>query len=230
LKQSRAGAHNSGLGLSEETGLFGKGFDLVAGIDEVGRGPVAGPVVAAAVAAVDLAIMEETMDYILNNVNDSKKVAAKKRAELYRLITKNNNFLWATASVSNTTIDKINILRASKLAMKMAVAKLAVKARVRGCENLFCLVDGNFAINIGYRQKSIIGGDGKVFSIAAASIIAKVKRDRTMRKFDKKYPGYGFAENKGYPTKVHIAAIESLGLSPIHRLSYRPCGKIIKKI
>jgi len=192
---------------NEEKKLFKKGFKTVAGIDEAGRGPLAGPVVAAAVVVLDFKKIN------LKQVNDSKKLSEKQREELYKIITTHSNIKWGIGIVSEKTIDKINILQATKLAMQMSIKDLNAD---------FLLLDGNFRLNVKTLQKSIIKGDQKVFSIAAASIIAKVTRDRIMQKMHKKYPQFGFDRHKGYGTKAHFARIEKFGPCEIHRKSFYP--------
>lgn len=186
-----------------------KGYRFVAGTDEVGRGPLAGPVVAAAV------ILPEGID--LPGINDSKKLTEKQRETLMEKIKK-EAISWAIMEVDENMIDEINILEASRVAMQQAVLALPKPAD-------FVLVDGLENPQITLPSQAIVKGDSKSISIAAASIIAKVYRDRLMKIYDKAYPGYGFAENKGYPTEEHIKAIEQLGPTPIHRMSFAPLRK-----
>lgn len=176
------------------------------GVDEVGRGPLAGPVVSAAVC-LDLS-------QIIEGVNDSKKVAASDREELYEIITK-KAVAWAVASCSPAEIDKINILQASLLSMKRALDVISGKWE-------YVLVDGNQMIPGVDKtmQKTIVGGDAKSASIAAASIIAKVTRDRLMLEYNEKYPVYEFHLNKGYATEHHRHCIGEYGLSEIHRKTF----------
>ena len=177
-----------------------------AGVDEVGRGPLAGPVVSAAVI----------LDFknIPKGINDSKKISKKKRELLSKEITKNSIISIGHASVEE--IDKINILQASLLAMKRAVEGLSIKASI-------VLVDGIYCPDIKNECHSIVSGDSKSLSIAAASIVAKVYRDKIMREYGLKYPGYKWEKNSGYGTKEHIEAIQRLGVTPIHRTSFNPC-------
>jgi ribonuclease HII len=199
----------------EEKKLWQKGFKFVAGLDEAGRGPLAGPVVASAVVL--------PKNFSAKNfwaVKDSKQLSEKQRDFFYKILTSQKNIKWGVGIVSEKIIDKINILEATKLAMKKAIANL-------NCVTDFLLLDGNFKIYYaclpaGRRQKSIIKGDQKVFSIAAASIIAKVFRDRLMQKFHKKYPLYGFDNHKGYGTKQHLDAIKKYGPCKIHRKTFYP--------
>ena len=206
------------LPLDTENSLAAQGYRFIAGCDEVGRGPLAGPVVAAAVIfdwqnPPDLSELEL--------VKDSKLLSATHRQKLFGLI-KERAVAVGLASVSNQKIDKINILQASLLAMHRAVHKLSTAPD-------FVLVDGKFAIpNLKQSQSAIIDGDALVFSIAAASIIAKVSRDWLMSEYDKQYPGYNFAGHKGYGTKVHLERLRALGPSPIHRLSFKPVAELLK--
>jgi len=204
---------------AEEKILWKQGFKCVAGLDEAGRGPLAGPVVAAAVALENLKFQnlnsKTILKYKLKNVKDSKKLSARRREEIYKILTKHKDVKWGVGIVSERVIDKINILEATKLAMRIAVKDL-------NCSADFLLIDGNFEIKSDRPQKSIIRGDQKVFSISAASIIAKVARDRIMLKYDKKYPQYGFKEHKGYPTRSHIETLKKIGFCSIHRKSFYP--------
>jgi len=202
----------------EEKILWEQGFKFVAGLDEAGRGPLAGPVVA---AAVNLKFEIFNLKSILNNpifqkINDSKKMTAKTREEVYNFLTKHPQIKWGVGIVSEKMIDKINILEATKLAMQKAVKNLKAD---------YLLLDGNFVINSIVRQKSIIKGDQKVASISAASIIAKVTRDRIMEKYHKKYPQYEFDKHKGYGTKLHIQMLKKHGPCPIHRKSFSPVSE-----
>jgi len=191
--------------LQEEIKLWKKGYKKVVGIDEVGRGPLAGPVVACAVAINGQKLK-------IKNIKDSKQLSTKQREEIYKVLTNHPAVEWGIGSVSEKVIDKINILQATKLAMVQAVGKLK--------EPDFLILDGNFSIKSSIPQKSIIKGDEKVFSCSCASIIAKVTRDRLMLKYDKKYPRYDFASNKGYPTKYHRAMLRKYGRCGIHRNSF----------
>lgn len=177
---------------------------LVAGVDEAGRGPLAGPCVAAAV------IMPCTN--LINGIDDSKKLTEKKREELYEKITA-QALCYAVGIVDNTIIDKINILKAAQYAFSQAVLKLAKKPAYVFCDRI-----GGINIDIEYEE--ITGGDRLCYSIAAASIIAKVTRDRMMREYDKEYQGYGFAKHKGYGTRQHYDAISDLGMCKIHRVTF----------
>lgn len=181
-----------------------RGVTLVAGLDEAGRGPLAGPVVAAAV------IFEP--DVLIPFVNDSKKLTEKRREELYHLI-REKAVTVGVGLVSHDVIDRINILQASMLAMNKAIGQLKVQP-----EQL--LVDGNFFRHEKFPVENIIKGDSLSHSIAAASIIAKVTRDSLMREYDRVFPHYGFAQHKGYGTRDHIAAIHRHGFCEIHRRTF----------
>jgi len=208
---------------SEEKNLWKKGFKMVAGLDEAGRGPLAGPVVAACVN-FQFSIFNKFSIKQFSNVNDSKKMTPKAREDVYKKLINHPNIKWGVGIVSEKVIDKINILEATKLAMSKAVFSLAHKVDDRQlcCAPDFLLVDGNFGLNINLPQKSVIKGDQKVFSVAAASIIAKVTRDKLMQKYHRKYPQYGFLKHKGYGTKAHFASLEKFGPCKIHRKTFWP--------
>lgn len=189
--------------LSFEKELLSEGVTLIAGMDEAGRGPLAGPVVAAAV------IMP--LDDIIPGVDDSKKVSEKKREILFEKI-KEKAIAYKIVAVDEKTIDEINILEATKKAMKECVAGLSVRPEI-------VLVDA-VKLDLGVPSKAIIKGDALSYSIAAASILAKVFRDRLMESYDETYPAYGFKKHKGYGTKAHIDAIKEIGPCPIHRRTF----------
>jgi ribonuclease HII len=243
------------MNLNFETKKLAEGYKYVIGCDEVGRGCLAGPVVAGAV------VLSNHQHDIYKEIKDSKELTAKKRQEL-SVVIKKIALSWSIAEVSPKQIDEINIHNASLLAMRKAVDSV-----VRHCEEsytgnrssddaailgsgkrlllsdaldrndkVFLFIDGKFIIpsftkttecksNFNIEQQAVIGGDNKVLSIAAASIIAKVYRDELMQKFDKQFPGYGFTKHKGYATVVHRQAVIKKGLSPIHRLTF--CKKLI---
>jgi ribonuclease HII len=192
-----------------ESGIYEMWVRYIIGVDEVGRGPLAGPVCAAAVVL--------PRDFDLLGVDDSKKLSEKRREILYGEITE-RAVAWGTGLVENPRIDEINILNATKEAMAIAVRETAVQLP-RG-ESTHLLVDAIKLDIDGIPCTSIIKGDSLSLSIAAASIVAKVTRDRIMRKYDAVYPGYGFASNKGYGTKAHYEGLNKLGLTPIHRRSF----------
>lgn len=188
-----------------EKDLYQKGFKNICGIDEAGRGPLAGPVVIAGV------IMPE--DSMIEGVNDSKKVSEKKREKLYDLILE-EALSYSVAIIGHDVIDEINILNATKQGVTSVVDGLDIKPDL-------IIVDALTHINTrGIPYESIIKGDSKCYNIAAASIIAKVTRDRIMRQWDEIYPQYGFINHKGYGTAKHIEAIKEFGLCPIHRKSF----------
>lgn len=180
------------------------GYRFICGVDEAGRGPLAGPVCAAAV------ILPENVD--IPGLNDSKKLTDKKRRELFPVICE-KSVAYGIAFAEHTEIDEINILQATYLAMERAMAKLPVKPD-------FALIDGNRAKDFGIPLETIVGGDGRSASIAAASILAKVTRDDHMLEMAKLYPEYAFEVHKGYGTKAHYAAIAQHGPSPIHRMTF----------
>jgi ribonuclease HII len=202
--------------LSYEKALWGSGVLNVAGVDEVGRGPLAGPVCAACV------ILPQDFDII--GVNDSKKLSEKKRSELYSLIV-DRALAYGIGLVDNSRIDEVNILNATKEAMLIAVsdASYMLAARAKAEDNAkigHLLVDAVKLPEAGIPGTAIIKGDEKSVSIAAASIIAKVTRDRIMAEFDNIYPGYGFVSNKGYGTEAHYKGLKALGPTPIHRKTF----------
>ena len=185
--------------------FFEKGVKYIAGIDEAGRGPLAGPVVVACVILPENSMIE--------GVNDSKKLSEAKREKLYDLITK-EAISYGIGIIYQDEIDDINILQATKKGVTEAIKQMKTKPNI-------IMVDALNGIDtMGIPYKSIIKGDAKCYSIAAASIIAKVTRDRIMREWDKVYPEYGFASHKGYGTAKHIAAIKEFGPCPIHRRSF----------
>ncbi|MBQ12978.1 MAG: ribonuclease HII [Gammaproteobacteria bacterium] len=184
---------------------------MIAGTDEAGRGPLAGDVVAAAV------ILDEMCPIM--GLDDSKKLSERQRNACFaQVVEKAQAYAIARATVAE--IDQLNILQASMLAMQRAVEALQIQPQ-------FVYVDGNRCPQWQYPSEAIIKGDSRVQCIAAASILAKVTRDAEMVKFDKQYPGYGFAQHKGYPTKAHIQALQTLGPCPIHRESYGPVAAVL---
>jgi ribonuclease HII len=179
---------------------------MLAGVDEAGRGPLAGPVTAAAV------ILDPERE--IAGLADSKKLSAPRRETLAAEI-RAGALAWGVATAEVEEIDRLNILRATLLAMQRAVDSLCLRPGL-------VLVDGNQAPTLGMEVRTVVKGDATVAAISAASILAKVDRDATMRELDRRYPGYGFAQHKGYPTAAHLAALERLGVSPIHRRSFGP--------
>lgn len=201
-----------------EKEIFSRGYGLLGAIDEAGRGPLAGPVVAACVL-VDKSFQLDEKEF--NKINDSKKVAAKMREELFDII--NDNFEVGIGVCDHATVDRINILEASFLAMKKAIGALKKKPE-------FIILDGKFLIpNFSIRQQAIIKGDSQVFSIATASIIAKVTRDRIMKEMHEKFPQYGFDRHKGYGTKLHMENLRTYGPCLIHRKSFAPVKRCLKR-
>lgn len=185
--------------------------DNIAGVDEVGRGPLAGPVVAAAV------ILDPSCP--IEGLADSKKLTEKRR-EAMELIIKESALAWSLGRAEVEEIDRLNILQASLLAMRRAVESLKISPS-------HALVDGNRCPDLACSVEAIVGGDSSEPVISAASIIAKVARDREMMELDIKYPGYGLAKHKGYPTKAHIAALQQLGVTDIHRRSFGPVKRLL---
>lgn len=186
----------------------------IAGVDEVGRGPLAGPVVAAAV------ILDPNAT--ITGLADSKKLSEMRR-EALAIEIKEKALSWALGRAEVEEIDEINILHASLLAMKRAVEALDIPAE-------HALIDGNRCPDLPCSAEAIIGGDGSEPAISAASIIAKVARDREMVDLDSRYPGYGLAKHKGYPTKVHIEALKTLGVTEIHRRSFGPVKRLLGNV
>lgn len=198
--------------LAYENELYKDGITLIAGTDEVGRGPLCGPVVAAA------AILP--VGYKLEGLNDSKKISEKKREKLFDILI-NDCVSYGIGIVSPERIDEINILEASKEAMKIAISKLDKKPE-------HVLIDA-VKLDIDIPSTPIIKGDAKSASIAAASIIAKVTRDRMMIELDGDYPEYGYAKHKGYPTKAHIEAVKKYGVKDFYRKTFAPISSIIEE-
>ena len=194
--------------LRHEMRLWDNGIRFVAGVDEAGRGPLAGPVVAAAVVF--------PRDIFIAGIDDSKKLSPDKREALFKII-QNEALAVAAGTVSEKEIDRMNILQASYKAMRMAIGSLSIRPG-------HILVDGRPLPEKFYPQTPIVGGDRKSYSIAAASIVAKVTRDRLMIAYDEVYPQYGFARHKGYGTKQHIEAIRAYGPCEIHRKTFRVKG------
>ncbi|OWL90981.1 ribonuclease HII [Halopseudomonas aestusnigri] len=189
------------------------GEELIAGVDEVGRGPLCGAVVTAAV------ILDPARP--IEGLNDSKKLTEARREALFPVIQE-RALAWCIARAEVEEIDRLNILHATMLAMQRAVAGLQVRPDL-------VLVDGNRCPALPMRSEPVIKGDSRVPAIAAASILAKVARDREMQELDRQYPGYGIAGHKGYPTPVHLAALRELGATPIHRRSFAPVRKALER-
>ena len=196
---------------SFEQEAWGAGHRQVVGIDEAGRGPLAGPVSAAAVL-LPVGFTHPLLD-------DSKKLSEKKRDLIYDDLMADERIVWGHAYAEVEEIDAINILKATHAAMARAVDALKL-------ESPYCLIDGLAVPNFPYSSEGIVKGDSKSMSIAAASIIAKVKRDRAMHDYAEQYPGYGFEKHKGYGTKAHLEALRTLGPCPIHRRSFAPVAQL----
>lgn len=187
-----------------------RGFCLIIGVDEAGRGPLAGPVVAAAVML--------RQPRFKNRIDDSKKLTPQQRENAFLEITKESAY--GIGIVNESIIDRLNILAATGIAMENAIAALIAKLKDYRQQQVHILVDGNVKLNTRFCLTNIIKGDAKSKSIAAASILAKVTRDRIMNLYDRAYPQYGFLRHKGYGTKMHVAALRKFGPSLIHRMSF----------
>ncbi len=195
-----------------EIELMDKGYSLIAGVDEVGRGPLAGPVVAAA------CIFDRDVDIV--GIDDSKKLSEKKREQFFDEI-KDKALAYGIGEASCEVIDEINILEATKLAMKRAIDEADKMLESKGRDRIQIVIFDAVKINdLKKEQMSVIKGDQTYFSVAAASILAKVTRDNLMKEYDKVYPEYGFASNKGYGTKAHYEGIKKAGITEIHRKSF----------
>lgn len=195
-----------------ENELRNSDIEIIGGVDEVGRGPLAGPVVTCCIVLPE--------DFSILGVDDSKKVSEKKREELYGLILE-NSVAYGIGIIDNLVIDEINILEATKKAMKMAIENANIMLKEKGLKKIeHLLIDAVKLTDVETPQTSIIKGDAKSVSIAAASIVAKVTRDRMMVEYSRTYPYYGFESNKGYGTKAHYEGISEHGITPIHRKSF----------
>ena len=195
--------------------------DLIIGVDEVGRGALAGPVVAVALTIenkkVEIFLKKKLKK--LNLLKDSKQLSPKKREKIVSFLKKTKKVIWAEGRVYPNLIDRINILEATKLAMERAINNLLKKTKNKKISLI--LIDGNLTLNIPFTQKAIIKGDEKIFLIKLASIVAKVSRDNLMRRYQKIFPAYQFNLNKGYGTKYHFLALKKFGLVKIHRSSFK---------
>lgn len=197
--------------LTLESALHARGLSRIAGIDEAGRGPLAGPVVAAAV------ILPE--NFTLKGLDDSKKISALRRELLYAQLTSDSTISWAVADASREEIDRFNILRATHLAMRRAAQALVPLPG-------YCLIDGLPVRDFPFPHEAIVKGDGLSLSIAAASIIAKVTRDRIMHQLDSEFPQFGFSKHQGYGTKAHLEALRIHGPCCHHRRSFQPVAQL----
>lgn len=196
-----------------EKKLKKKGFDLIIGVDEAGRGPLAGPVVAAAVALSTYRFK--------NRIDDSKKLTARARNLAYPEIISKSRY--GIGIIDEKLIDKVNILVATRMAMEQAVFTLLGSEKPKNKKCIHIIVDGRFGLDLGLSCTPVIGGDGKSKSIAAASILAKVTRDRIMDDYDFSLPEYRFKQHKGYGTRLHLEILKRIGPSPIHRKSFLKC-------
>ena len=197
-----------------EKELYKEGINLIGGVDEVGRGPLVGNVVTACCVL--------PKDFKLEGLTDSKKLSEKKREEYYQYII-NNCIAYAVGRCTPQEIDQYNILEATKIAMKRAIDDVKKQIDLE-----YVLIDGNMKFDLDLPYQSIVKGDAKSISIAAASVIAKVTRDHEMYELDKEYPMYGYANHKGYPTKKHIEAIEKYGIHDEYRKTYGPVLKVLQ--
>ncbi len=200
-----------------ERECLANGYCFIAGIDEVGRGPLAGPVVASS-AMFSCEVIKAGLPNSLKDVNDSKKLSEKKREHLFDVLNDFDGVDFGISIIESEEIDRINILQATHKAMSKSLISLE-----HNPDHL--LVDGRPVKSLGKSQSAIVKGDSLSYSIGAASIIAKVTRDRMMKKFDLKFPGYGFSSNKGYGTREHLNALNDLGPCSIHRLTFAPIRK-----
>jgi ribonuclease HII len=197
-----------------ERELWSRGATRVAGVDEAGRGPLAGPVLAAA-AVLPMKWAKIGLPHELEGLNDSKQLTRRQRESFFAFLTACGEVEYAVAQIDSIRIDEINILRATHLSMNAALTELASQPQ-------HALVDGRPVKTLRVPQTAIIQGDARSYSIAAASVLAKVTRDRLMLEFDRQWPVYGFAQHKGYGTIRHLAAIAAHGPCPIHRKSFAP--------
>lgn len=211
LKQQKLLSASEMPDLEYEKLALAEGHTTIVGVDEAGRGPLAGPVSAAAVILPD--------GYSHPLLDDSKKLSEKKREQIYQDLMEDERIQWAHSYAEVDEIDSINILKATHAAMARAVAQLDAK-------NPFCLIDGLAVPNFPFLSQGIVKGDGKSLSIAAASIIAKVKRDHQMIAYGEEFPEYGFEKHKGYGTKAHLEALRQHGATRIHRQSFAPVAQL----
>lgn len=198
----------------QEKKLKRKGYSHIIGLDEAGRGALAGPVMTAGVMTLPYFRLKPELE----SINDSKKISAGQREKFYRLLLQEDKILWFNYAVSEKYIDRYNILEATKCGMEKIVQEKADKVD-------FVLIDGNFNLSIETPQRAVVKGDETVFSIAAASIVAKVTRDRLMKRYHQQFPVYGFDQHKGYATQYHLEMIRKHGPSKIHRKTFQGVGK-----
>ena len=205
-----------------ERTLWSRRVTHVAGVDEAGRGPLAGPVVAAAVIFPH-AWLKAGIDERLRDLNDSKQLTERQREKFFAILTSNSQIRYAIAVVEAETIDRINILQATHRAMNQALARLQPQPE-------HVLVDGRPVKSMSLPNTALVKGDARSYSIAAASVLAKVTRDRIMLEYDVQFAGYGFAEHKGYGTPQHLAALAERGPCPIHRRSFAPLKPVAREL
>ncbi len=200
--------------LGHERRAWRRGAAVVVGVDEAGRGPLAGPVVAAAVF-IPRRLLESQAAVVLDGLTDSKRLSPEKRENFFHILRAIPGVRVGVGTVGPRTIDRKNILEATFEAMRRALCRL-------GCSRGVALVDGPHAENLGWETRCIVGGDATSLLIAAASVVAKVVRDRMLERLDRRYPHYGFARHKGYATQEHLSALKKWGPCPAHRMSFRP--------
>ena len=208
-----------------EKRLKKRGCKVIIGLDEVGRGALSGSVTAVAVSIQKFSIFNHQF---LKELKDSKKLSPQKREKIFRMLGNLSGVEWGVGRVSEKIIDKINVLQATKLAMKRAIDNLMSKNKKQNAKVDFLLIDGNFSINLNIPQKSIVKGDEKIFLIKLASIIAKVSRDKSMLRYHKQYPQYRFDKHKGYGTRLHFKMLKKYGPCKIHRRSFNPIKNYCK--
>jgi len=208
-----------------EKRLKKRGGKIIIGLDEVGRGALSGSVTAAAVSVQRFSIFNHQF---LKELKDSKKLSPRKREKIFKMLGNLSGVEWGIGRVSEKIIDKINVLQATKLAMKRAIDNLVLKNKKQNAKVDFLLIDGNFGIDSNIPQKSIVKGDEKIFLIKLASIIAKVSRDKSMLRYHKQYPQYRFDKHKGYGTRLHFKMLKKYGPCKIHRKSFNPIKNYCK--
>lgn len=209
--------------LEFEQKYWNNNINKIAGLDEAGRGPLAGSVIAAALIFDKKFLLKEINNEIISQINDSKKLTEKKREEIFEYLISTDGVQYAVGEATAEEVDDINILQATWVAMRRAINNLKEKPSI-------ILVDGLPVKGLPVDSQSIVKGDSKSISIAAASIIAKVTRDRQIKILDLKYPEYGFAHHKGYGTKKHLDALNKYGPCPIHRKTFKPVANVIQKV
>jgi len=220
------------IDLKLERSFWKKGKKFIVALDEAGRGAVAGPVIAGAVLVLPEIEKEKEFLSQFLKLKDSKKLTPQKREYFFRLIKKNKKIFWAYSCVGQRKIEKMNILRATKMAMERALGKLAKKIRKKNkkFKDIFSfdvlILDGKERLNLAIFQYPLIKADEKVFSCALSSIVAKIKRDAIMKKYSQFYKNYGFEKHKGYLTKEHFLAIKKFGACSLHRKTFYPINQV----